>query len=78
MIICKDILIPFKFCDSKSQKGRFVLNGNDIVFKENTITVQLKRKGNLPIILEVMLKYSRQKNPWLNKMDVIFEGKAYS
>jgi len=57
---------------------KFVLNGADIIIKENTIMVQLKKKRNLPLILEVMQQYSRQKYPWLNNMNVIFEGATYS
>jgi len=57
---------------------KFVLNGADIIIKENTITVQLKKKRNLPLILEVMQQYSRQKYPWLNNMNVIFQGATYS
>ena len=62
----------------QSLYDKFVLNGADIIIRENTITVQLKKKRNLPLILEVMQKYSRQKYPWLNNMNVIFEGAAYS
>jgi len=57
---------------------KFVLNGADIIIKQNTITVQLKKKRNLPLILEVMQQYSRLKYPWLNNMNVIFEGATYS
>ena len=62
----------------QSLYDKFVLNGADIVIKENTITVQLKKKRNLPLIFEVMQQYSRQKYPWLNNMNVIFEGATYS
>ena len=62
----------------QSLYDKFVLNGADIIIRENTITVQLKKKRNLPLILEVMQKFSRQKYPWLNNMNVIFEGAAYS
>lgn len=62
----------------QSLYDKFVLNGADIIIRQNTITVQLKKKRNLPLILEVMQKYSRQKYPWLNNMNVIFEGAAYS
>ena len=57
---------------------KFVLNGADIIIRGNTITIQLKKKRNLPLILEVMQKFSRHKYPWLNNMNVIFEGAAYS
>lgn len=57
---------------------KFVLNGADIIIKEESITVQLKKKRNLPLILEVMQMFSRQKYPWLNGKNVIFEGATYS
>ncbi|MCX6235793.1 MAG: transposase [Bacteroidetes bacterium] len=57
---------------------KFVLNGADIVIDENNITVQLKKKRTLPLILEVMKQFSRQKYSWLNNMNVTFEGASYS
>ena len=57
---------------------KFVLNGADVIIQEDTITVQLKKKRNLPLILEIMQKYSHQKYPWLNGKNVIFEGATYS
>ena len=62
----------------QSLYDKFVLNGADIIIQEDMITVQLKKKRNLPLILEVMPKYSRQKYPWLNDKNVIFEGATYS
>ena len=57
---------------------KFVLNGADVIIKDKTITVQLKKKRSLPTILETMQKFSRQKYPWLNNMNIIFEGASYS
>lgn len=62
----------------QSLYDKFVLNGADIIINENTITIQLKKKRNLPLILEVMQKFSRQKFSWLNNKKVIFEGASYS
>jgi hypothetical protein len=62
----------------QSLYDKFVLNGADVIIQEDTITVQLKKKRNLPLILEVMQKYSRQKYPWLKGKNVIFEGATYS
>ena len=62
----------------QSLYDKFVLNGADIIIGENRITVQLKKKRNLPLILEVMQNFSRQKYPWLNNKNVIFEGASYS
>ena len=57
---------------------KFVLNGADVIIQEDKITVQLKKKRNLPLILEVMQQYSRFKYSWLNDKSVIFEGATYS
>ena len=62
----------------QSLYDKFVLNGADVIINEDTITVQLKKKRNLPLILEIMQKYSRQKYSWLNGKNVIFEGATYS
>jgi hypothetical protein len=63
---------------AQSLYEKFVLNGADIIIQEETITVQLKKKRNLPLILEVMSNYSRFKYSWLNGKNVIFEGATYS
>jgi len=39
---------------AQSLYEKFVLNGADVIIQEETITVQLKKKRNLPQILEVM------------------------
>jgi hypothetical protein len=62
----------------QSLYDKFVLNGADVIIQEDAITVQLKKKRNLPLILEVMQTFSRQKYPWLNGKNVIFEGATYS
>jgi len=63
---------------AQSLYDKFVLNGADVIVQEDTIRVQLKKKRNLPLILEVMQNDSRQKYPWLNNKKVIFEGASYS
>jgi hypothetical protein len=62
----------------QSLYDKFVLNGADVIIQKDAITVQLKKKRNLPLILEVMQTFSRQKYPWLNGKNVIFEGATYS
>ena len=57
---------------------KFVLNGADVEIGGTTILVKLKKKRSLPLILETMNKYSRQKHPWLNNMKITFEGASYS
>jgi hypothetical protein len=63
---------------AQSLYEKFVLNSADVVINDEKITVQLKKKRNLPLILEVMQSFSRQKYPWLDHRNVIFEGATYS
>jgi len=57
---------------------KFVLDGADIEIGKRTITVQLKKKRELPLILEVMQKFNQQKYSLLGNKKIIFEGAAYS
>lgn len=57
---------------------KFVLNGADIEIGAKTINVQLKKKRDLPLILEVMPKFKEQKYTWLGDKTITFEGAAYS
>jgi hypothetical protein len=61
----------------QSLYDKFVLNGADIEIGENTITVQLKKKRQLPLILEVIHKFIRQKYLLLGNKNIIFEGATY-
>lgn len=57
---------------------KFVLNGADIEIGAKALTVQLKKKRELPLILEVMQKFNPQKYSWLGNKSIIFEGASYS
>jgi len=48
------------------------------IIQEDAITVQLKKKRNLPLILNAMQTFSGQNYPWLNGKNVIFEGATCS
>jgi len=61
----------------QSLYDKFVLNGGDIIINEKEIIVQLRKKRNLPLILESMSIFEHQKYSWLNGEKVIFEGATY-
>ena len=63
---------------AQSLYDKFVLNGADIEIGNKTITVKLKKKRELPLILEVMSKFNHQKYDWLGNKNIIFEGASYS
>jgi hypothetical protein len=62
----------------RSLYEKFVLNGADIEIEEKNITVRLKKKRNQPLILETMPQFSKLKYPWLDNMQLVFEGASYS
>ena len=57
---------------------KFVLNGADIEIGEKAIKVQLKKKRQLPLILETMQRFNKQKYSVLSNKNLIFEGATYS
>ena len=57
---------------------KFVLNGADIEIGEKAIKVQLKKKRQLPLILETIQRFNKQKYPKLGNKNLIFEGATYS
>ncbi len=57
---------------------KFVLNGANIKIGEKEIIVQLKKKRQLPLILETMQKFKKQKYHLLGNKKLIFEGATYS
>ena len=57
---------------------KFVFNGADIKIEKQVIRVLLKKKRTLPLILETMQYFSKQKYDWLANKKLIFEGASYS
>ena len=56
---------------------KFLLNSADIIL-DNNITVKLKKKRNLPLILETMNNYQNTTYRWLGSKKIYFEGATYS
>lgn len=57
---------------------KFVRNAADIKIEEKAIQVMLKKKRNLPLVLESMNQYSHQEYEWLDNKKLIFKGASYS
>ena len=57
---------------------KFLENSGDISIEENKISVQLKKKRTLPLILEMTKTYANQKYEWLNNLNIEFTGAANS
>jgi len=57
---------------------KFLKNSADIVIENETINVKLKKKRNLPLILEAMEKFTDYKYPFMNNKKLKFIGASYS
>lgn len=63
---------------SQSIYEKFISNPADVEIREHKIKVKLKKKRNLPMVLENMNKFKESKMPWLDNKKLVFEGATYS
>lgn len=57
---------------------KFIDNNGNVEIDQNSITIELKKKRDLPQILEMMKKHERLKYPWLNNMCAVFNPSSTS
>ena len=57
---------------------KFISNSGEIEIKENIIEIKLKKKRDLPLLLETMAKYQEVKMSWLNDKRLVFSGLSHS
>jgi len=63
---------------SQSIYEKFISNPAEVEIKQKKIIVKLKKKRNLPMILENMNKLKEAKMTWMNNTQMIFQGASYS
>ncbi|MCF6333182.1 MAG: transposase [Draconibacterium sp.] len=63
---------------SQSLYEKFISNPADVEITKKKIIVKLKKKRNLPMILENMNKFKELNIPWLNNKQMVYEGATYS
>jgi len=57
---------------------KFILNGGFVDVEGDTITVRLKKKRDLPLMLEILKDFQDQKYEWLHHKKIVFEGASTS
>jgi hypothetical protein len=57
---------------------KFIKNAADIKIDPDAVTVLLKKKRNLPLVLEKTNLYPDQRYSWLGDRKITFEGASYS
>jgi len=55
---------------------KFLYNSATIKVEEEQITVNMKKKRNLPLLLETINKYEEEKYDWLDKKKIVFNGET--
>lgn len=68
----------YSHISDQSLFDKFLLNSADIEIENKKINVHLKKKRNLPVILEAMQKLKSNKYEWLNNLNIEFHGASYS
>lgn len=57
---------------------KFLENSADIVIENDKICVKMKKKRNLPLLLETMVDYKNITYSWLDNKKLVFSGASYS
>jgi len=63
---------------SQSLYEKFITNAADVEIDHDEIVVNLKKKRNLPLLLETMNRYQGHKFSWLDNKNLIFQGATYT
>jgi transposase len=63
---------------AQSVYEKFILNEGDVQIEKENIIVKLKKKRNLPLVLETMKKFETVETPFLKNKKLIFQGASYS
>ena len=76
-LFAKD-LERYSHLSDRSIYEKFLQNEADIEMQNNEINISLKKKRNLPLILESTRKYNHLKYQWINNNQLDFSGASYS
>lgn len=68
----------YEHLTAQSIYEKFIINDGDILIDDQSITINLKKKRNLPLVLEKLKSFSQTKYSWLNNKKLNFVGASYS
>jgi len=57
---------------------KFIANSGSVKIKDNSIAIEMKKKRELPLLLETMNRYKKSKYEWIDNMSLDFIGAASS
>jgi hypothetical protein len=64
----------YEQCEAETLFNKFVDNGADVEFGDGKVTVRLKKKRDLPLLLKVSKSMSGKPIPWLGARRLEFLG----
>jgi len=64
----------YTHCEDKTIFEKFISNAAETEITETTIEVRLKRKRNLPLLLENMNEFKSVRFSWFDKLKLIFSA----
>ena len=67
-----------KHLTAQSVYEKFILNESDVQIEKENVIVKLKKKRNLPLILETMKQFEPVETPFLKNKKLVFQGASYS
>lgn len=68
----------YQHMTSQTIYDKFIHNEADVIIDNQQITINLKKKRELPLLLERTKKFKQAKYSWLNNKNLIFSGATYS
>jgi hypothetical protein len=71
-------LVRYEHLTAQSIYEKFISNEGDVEIGDDQIIIKLKKKRNLPMVLETMKKFETVKVPFLNNKKLIVKGASYS
>lgn len=66
-------LVGFENETSDSLNTKFFNNGGQIRIHNDFITIEMKKKRHLPLLMDALIKYQNVKIPWLNNRRLVFK-----
>jgi hypothetical protein len=76
-LIARDLEGYSNYSDQRLYED-FLKNSADIKIDSKTISINLKKKRNLPLLLETLNNFDTINYPWLNNLKLNFQGASYS
>ena len=76
-LIARDLEGYSNYSDQRLYED-FLKNSADIKIDSKTISINLKKKRNLPLLLENLNNFDTINYPWLNNLKLNFQGASYS